>query len=166
VRELGDSRHLRETGIAVITLPDMRWTRCDIKSVALLANVLAYETAQQAGVQDAIFVEPDGTVNEATAGNLFVVSRGVVRTPPKGPRILAGVTRDKILQSAQAAPLATAEQRISRDELLTADEIFLTSTTAEVVPVVAVDKQLIGAGKPGPISRQIYEQFIKLFVRR
>src|ERR1043166_232453 len=101
VRELESSLHLRERGVAVITVPDTRWMRCDIKSVALLANVLAYNPARQAGAHDAVFVEVDGPVNEATAGNVFVVAQGGLCTPPKGPRILPGVTRDKILHAAQ-----------------------------------------------------------------
>jgi D-alanine transaminase len=160
VRQLESSAHLREKGVAVITIPDIRWARCDIKSVALLANVLAYNTARQAGAHDAIFVEADGTINEATAGNVFVATQGSLRTPPKGPRILPGVTRDKILQAAHAA-----EQRITREELLSADEVFLTSTTSEVVPVVSVDSQKIGSGKPGPVAARVFEQFMKMFVQ-
>ena len=101
VRELESSAPLRAAGIRVITLRDVRWNRCDIKSVALLANVLAFNAALQADAQDAIFVEEDGTVNEATAGNIFVLNDGILRTPPKGPRILPGVTRDKLLCAAR-----------------------------------------------------------------
>ena len=152
------------TGIRVITVPDTRWARCDIKSVALLANVLAYNAARQAGVHDALFVEDDGTVNEATAGNIFVVAGGVLSTPPKGPRILAGVTRDKLLLTATAAGIEVAERRILKKELWDADEIFLTSTTSEVVPVIAVDGKTIGPGVPGPIAARMSEQFRRLFV--
>jgi D-alanine transaminase len=164
VRELESSAVLRAAGVRVITVPDTRWARCDIKSVALLANVLAYNTARQAGAHDAIFVEADGTVNEATAGNIFVVTGDVLCTPPKGPRLLPGVTRDKLLLAATAAGLRTVEDRIRRSELLTADEVFLTSTTAEVVPVIAVDGKAIGPGVPGPIAVRVYEQFRRLFV--
>ena len=165
VRELESSTHLRERGVAVITVPDTRWMRCDIKSVALLANVLAYNTARQAGAHDAVFVDPDGTVNEATAGNVFVVVQSSLQTPPRGPRILSGVTRDKILQAAHAAGVPTAEQPVAKEQLYSADEIFLPSTTAEMVPVVSVDGRAIGVGQPGPVAARIYEKFIRMFAQ-
>jgi D-alanine transaminase len=166
VRELGvAATKPRGNGIAVITLPEFRWARCDIKSIALLPSVLAYHAAKKAGADDAIFVEDDGTVNEATAGNTFVITRGRLRTPPKSLRILPGVTRDKLLEAARAAGIETTEEQITKAELYAADEIFLTSTTAEVVPVVTVDGKPIGAGKPGPVSARIYEQFAWMFIR-
>src|SRR5206468_93088 len=98
------------------------------------------------------------------AGNLFVLKDEILRTPPKGPRILPGVTRDKLLRAATAAGIAVSEQRILKSELMSASEVFLTSTTAEVVPVIAVDGKTIGPGVPGPIAARVYEQFVKLFV--
>jgi D-alanine transaminase len=166
VRELGPApTKIRETGIAVITVPEFRWGRCDIKSIALLPSVLAYQMAKKAGANDAIFVGDDDVVNESTAGNVFVVTRGRLRTPPKGTRILPGVTRDKLLDAARAAGVEMTEERITKPELYAAEEMFLTSTTAEVVPVVAVDGKSIGAGKPGPISTRVYEQFARMFIR-
>lgn len=164
VRELFSPVTHGANGVRVITVPDLRWGRCDIKSVALLPNVLAYHAARQAGAHDAIFVESDGTVSEATAGNVFVVTGGVLRTPPCGPRILPGVTRDKLLRAATAAGISTAEERITVDDLVLAEEVFLTSTTAEVVPVVAVDGKRIGKGTPGPIAVRVREQFFRQFV--
>ena len=167
VRELGPAATtLRGTGIAVVTLPEFRWARCDIKSIALLPSVLAYRAANKAGADDAIFVEDDGTVNEATGANVFVVTRGRLRTPPISTRILPGVTRDKILEVARAAGIATAEEAITKSELHAAAEVFLTSTTAVVVPVVTVDGQQIGTGKPGPVSARVYEQFARMFIRQ
>lgn len=164
VRELVPlSRDVRENGLTVITLPDNRWARCDIKSVALLANVLAYHAARNAGAHDAIFVDADGAVTEATAGNVFVLGAGRLRTPPKSPKILAGVTRGKILQAAGAIGLGVTEEHLTKADLLKAEEIFLTSTTAEVVPVVSVDGKPVGNGKPGPVAQQIYEQFVRMF---
>ena len=166
VRELpGRAARLREDGIAVITVPEFRWARCDVKSIALLPSVLAYHAAKKAGAGDAVFVEPDGTVNESTAGNVFLISGGKLRTPPKSLRILAGVTRDKILVAARGAGLETAEERITKADLRAAEEMFLTSTTSEVTPVVAVDGSPIGSGKPGPASGRIYDQFAKMFIR-
>ena len=165
VRELPvRAARLREDGIAVITIPEFRWKRSDIKSIALLPSVLAYEMAKKAGAGDTVFVEDDGTVNESTAGNIFIVTRGRLRTPPKSTRILSGVTRDKILEAARAAGVETTEERITKADLYAAEEMFLTSTTAEVTPVVAVDKKPVGSGKPGPVSARIYEQFAQLFI--
>ena len=157
---------LRPDGISVITVPEFRWERCDIKSIALLPSVLAYQTAKKAGAGDAIFVEADGTVNESTAGNVFVVSNGRLRTPPKSPRILPGVTRDKILETARSIGILCSEERITIADLAAADEIFLTSTTAEITPVVSVDGKLIGSGSPGPISARLYDEFGRTFVHR
>ena len=155
---------LREDGISVITVPEFRWTRCDVKSIALLPSVLAYQTAKKAGAGDAIFVEADGTVNEATAGNIFIVTNGELCTPPKSPRILPGVTRDKILATSRAAGVPTSEKPIRKTDLDAAGEIFLSSTTAEITPVVTVDGKKIGNGKPGPISARNYDEFGRRFV--
>ncbi len=166
VRELPvRAARLREDGVAVITMPEFRWRRCDVKSIALLPSILAYHAAKKAGAGDAVFVEEDGTVNESTAGNVFVVTRGRLCTPPKSTHILSGVTRDKILVAARAAGLETAEERITKADLYAADEVFLTSTTAEITPVVAVDGKPIGNGKPGPVSARIYDQFARTFIR-
>ena len=165
VRELHPATHLRETGVRVITVTDNRWARCDIKTVALLANVLAYHVAREAGAQDAVFVEPDGSVAEATAGNVFALIDGKLSTPPKGPRILSGVTRDKILEAARAAGVETREEPVAKRDLLRAGEVFLTSTTAELIPVVAVDGQKIGSGNPGPVTARVYEQFVRMFTQ-
>ncbi len=158
VRELVPHPEWEAHGICVITVPDNRWGRCDIKTVGLLANVLAHQAARQAGAQDAIFVESDGTVNESTAGNVFVVQGGQLRTPPKSHRILAGITRDKLMEI-----MPVVEARVSQDDLLGADEVFLTATTVEVVPVVAVNGKQIGSGKPGPITKQAWATFRKNF---
>jgi D-alanine transaminase len=165
VRELPNSRQIREQGITAITVPDIRWGRCDIKSVGLLANVLAYEAAHDAGANDALFVEADGTVNEATAGNVFLVKNDRLTTPAKGPKILTGVTRGKIMEAGRSAGLTVEERRVTKDELLAADEVFLTSTTAEAVPVTAIDRRAIGSGKPGPVAAQVYAQFMRKYVQ-
>ena len=110
-----------------------------------------------------MFVEADGTVNEATAGNIFLVIDGELRTPPKGPKILSGVTRNKILEAAKAAGITCREERVASADLVHAQEIFLTSTTAEVVPVIEVDGRKVGSGKPGPVGARVYEQFVRMF---
>jgi len=163
VRPLPDSTQLRVTGITCITVPDRRWARCDIKCVALLANVLAYHEAKQAGAQDAIFVEADGTVNEATAGNMFLITAGKLITPAKTNKILGGITRDKLLLSAG---MPTEERRVLKAELASADEVFISSTTAEVVPVLAIDGRPVGTGQPGTLSARVYERFVEKWMER
>lgn len=152
-----DERRL--AGISVITVPDDRWAHCDIKTVALLANVLAYHAARAAGADDAVFVSGEGAVTETTAGNIFIITTGRLRTPPKGPRILAGVTRDRIVEAAGAAGVPCAEEPIDRADLVAADEVFLTSTTAEVIPVTRIDGQPVGGGRCGPVTRRVYAEF-------
>jgi D-alanine transaminase len=166
VREFHSVAHLRETGVSVITVPDNRWARCDIKTVALLANVLAYHAAREAGAHDAVFIEPDGSVSEATAGNVFVVIENRLSTPPKGPKILSGVTRDKVLQATRSAGIEAREEQITKADLFKTEEVFLTSTTAEIVPVIAVDRRKVGAGKPGPVAARVYQQFVRMFVQK
>lgn len=162
VKELVPHPEWRETGIKVITVPDLRWARCDVKSVALLANCLAYQAARQAGVNDAIFVTEQGVVTEATAANVFIIRRGTLVTPPNSPDLLPGITRDKLLRAAVAAGVPVAESEIHLADLLGAAEVFLSSTTAEVVPVVCVNGQNIGTGRPGPVTARIYAKFVEL----
>lgn len=157
-RAMPDTRAVCERGVRVVTLPDNRWGRCDIKSVALLANVLAYQAAREAGADDAIFIGPDDVVYEATAANVFVVRGGELLTPPEGPKILSGITRAKILEVARGIGLPASERRITKSDLLEAEEAFLSSTTAEVVPIRAVDGRPLGGGAVGAL---LYEQFLR-----
>jgi len=159
-REMHDTTDFCQRGVSVITVPDNRWGRCDIKTVALLPNVLAYRTAREAGAHDAIFVGENSAIYEATAANVFIVRKGELHTPPEGPKILSGITRGKILRAARAVNIHATERPIPRSELLAADEAFLCSTTAEVVPIVAVDGQTIGRG---PLAERIYQKFLDMF---
>jgi len=149
---------LRATGVGVITLEDPRWGRCDIKSVNLLPNVMAKQRAQEAGAFEAIFVR-DGLVTEGTVSNVMVVRNGVVLTAPEGPHILSGVTRALVLDLARKEGLAVEERSVSRDDMQTADELLLTGTTVEVLPVVRVDGKPIGTGQPGPVTQRLYARF-------
>ena len=142
------------------------WTVSARPAVAGSASTSGSSAAKKAGANDAIFVDEVDTVNEATAGNVFVVTDGRLRTPLKSTRILPGVTRDKLLVAARAAGIGTAEERITKSELLSAQEVFLSSTTAEVTPVATVDGKQIGGGKPGPVSRRVFEQFARMFIRK
>jgi len=145
---------LAERGAAAITQPDLRWSRCDIKSVNLLPNVLAAQRAAEAGAFEAILVR-DGVVTEATRSNVFAVLGGVIRTHPTGPLILPGVTREVVLELAAEARLSVSEVVLTAAELKRADEVFVTGTTSDVMPVVTLDGRLVGNGAPGPVATQL-----------
>ena len=144
---------LLTNGAVAITLPDLRWSRCDIKSVNLLPNVLAAQRAAEAGAFEAILLR-DGVLTEATRSNVLVVAGGVVRTHPTGPFILPGVTREVVLELAGEGGVAVREEAVGADDLNAADEVILTGTTADVMPVVKIDGRPVGAGLPGPMARR------------
>jgi len=141
-------------GITAVTLPDIRWKYCHIKAIALLPNILLRQEAVERGATEAILIR-DGTVTEGAASNLFIVTQGTVITPPKGPLLLPGITRDLILELAQAAGIAHREAAISEAELRAADEIWLTSSTKEIMPVTRLDDVTVGDGKPGPLWQRM-----------
>lgn len=145
---------VRRAGVNACTREDLRWGRCDIKSVNLLANVLAREEAKKAGVFETILVR-DGFVMEGAVSNVMAVQRGVVMTAPEGPRILSGVTRTVVLELAKKEDIAIEERFIPADLLYQVDEVFLTGTTLEVLGVVQIDGNIIGSGQPGPITRTL-----------
>lgn len=142
-------------GAAVITVADLRWGRCDIKTVQLLANVLAKQRALSSGADDAVFVAGDGTVREGTSSNLFMVQKGRVLTHPLTVHILPGITRAVVIELCRQEHLTCEERFFDRDALCAADEIFLTGTTTEVLPVVSVDGRNIADGKVGPVARRL-----------
>jgi D-alanine transaminase len=155
IRELHPlAPEIRHAGVAVCIREDLRWGRCDIKSVNLLANVLAREEAKKAGVFETILVR-DGFVMEGALSNVMAVQGGVVITAPEGPRILSGVTRNVVMELAKKDDIAIEERFISADELYSADEVFLTGTTLEVLGVIQVDEKTIGSGRPGPITKTL-----------
>jgi D-alanine transaminase len=143
-------------GGRAILLPDERWGRCDIKTVMLLPNVLASQQAREAGAMEAILVR-DGIAWEGTKANLFTVSMGVVRTAPRGPRILPGVTRAAALEAAAKLGYLVEERPVGVDELFSADEVFLASTTLWTYALVEVDGRPVGGGRPGPVAARIRE---------
>jgi D-alanine transaminase len=145
---------LAERGAAVITQPDLRWSRCDIKSVNLLPNVLAAQRAAEAGAFEAILLR-DGVVTEATRSNVFAVLGSVIRTHPTGPLILPGVTREVVLELAAEAGLSVSEKAVTAGELERAEEVFVTGTTSDVMPVVTIDGRRVGRGVPGPVATQL-----------
>ncbi len=148
---------LRIKGVRAITVEDIRWGRCDIKTVQLLANSLAKQKAIDSGAYDAIFVTPEGVVRETTISNLFIVQGGIVITHPADRHILNGITRIMTIDCCREMDLPIKEQTFTAKEMFAADEVFLTGTTIEVLPVVAIDDQVIADGEPGPISKQLYE---------
>jgi D-alanine transaminase len=143
---------VRKAGVEAISMDDIRWGRCDIKSVNLLANVLARQRAKEAGVFEAILVR-EGAVTEGSVSNVMVVRNGTIQTAPEGHKILSGVTRAIVLELARKENIPVAEAFVTREELLAASEVFLTGTTVEVLPVVRVDGHAIGTGLPGPVSQ-------------
>lgn len=136
-------------GVAAITLDDIRWGLCNIKAITLLANVLLKQEAVDANATEAILIR-DGVAYEGAASNLFVVQNGTIVTPPKGPRLLPGITRDLILELAASARLPFRESDIPAEELNQADEIWLSSSNREIMPVTLLNGEQVGDGKPGP----------------
>jgi D-alanine transaminase len=151
-------RSVQATGVEAMTTEDIRWGRCDIKSVNLLANVLARQQVKQARVFEAILVN-SGLVTEGAVSNVMVVQGGTVVTAPEGPRILSGVTRAIVLDLALSEGVPTQERFVSQSDLYTADEVFLTGTTVEVLAVIRVDGKVIGDGRPGPITQRLAASF-------
>jgi D-alanine transaminase len=151
----------RRAGLRVITQADARWNRCHLKALVLLPNVLARQEAFGRGADEALLIGSGGIVREGAGSNVFIVSRRRLRTHPLTAEILPGVTRQHVLQLAQGAGYAVSEKRFRLSTLLDADEVFLSSTALEVVPVVRVDRRRIGDGKPGPITRELMTLFEK-----
>ena len=151
-------RSVQAAGVEAITTEDIRWGRCDIKSVNLLANVLARQQVKQAQVFEAILVN-EGLVTEGAVSNVMVVQGGTVVTAPQGPRILSGITRTVVLDLARSEGLPVQERFVSQADLYEADEVFLTGTTVEVLAVIRVDGEIIGDGRPGPIAQRLAARF-------
>ncbi|PPC91760.1 MAG: D-amino acid aminotransferase [Methylobacter sp.] len=154
----------RTEGIKAVTLDDSRWDLCNVKATTLLANILLRQRAEEQGCAEAILVK-NGLVTEGAASNLFAVLDGVLVTPPKGSAILPGITRDVILELAAQHDVPFREGNISLAELKTASEIWVTSSTREIVPVVILDNQPVSDGRPGPVWQsinRIFQEYKKL----
>ena len=149
---------VRAAGVAAITLPDQRWRRCDIKSTALLANVLAKSIATEAGATEAILLS-DGWLREGASSSVLVIDGDTLCAPPYGPEILPGTTRDLALRLAaqDGSPVRIAP--LSEQQLRQADEIVLAYATRGVLPVTCLDGAAVGAGRPGPAWRRLDELF-------
>ncbi|WP_243374016.1 D-amino-acid transaminase [Microvirga solisilvae] len=151
-----------ETGIAVITVPDLRWQRRDIKSINLLAQVLAKQAAKEAGAQEAWMVE-NGFVTEGGSSSAFIVTRqGRIVVRPLSNAILPGITRQSLLALSQAEGIPLEERLFTVEEAYDAAEAFLTSASNFVLPIVSIDGRTIGSGKPGPVTRKLRETYIRM----
>ena len=146
------------TGAKAITCQDTRWQYCDIKAITLLPNVLSRQQAIDVGAVEAILVR-NNEVMEGAASNVFIVQQGVAITPPKSQFILPGITRDLILEIMQSAQLPFREDNISVTQLFGAEEVWLTSSIREILPIVMLDNKLIGTGQPGPIWSQVWQLY-------
>lgn len=170
VREFHDLHaEERRHGASVITQPDIRWERCDIKSTNLLGNVLAMQAAKEAGCLEALLYLPDGTLTEGSHTSFFGVLGGAVLTAPNSPAILPGITRGLVLRLAARAGIPVREQVLKRSDLDRVLELFLTGTTAEVTPIVRVDGRPIADGRPGPVTRRLYDAYceaVREFIQR
>lgn len=147
-----------EKGVSVKSVEDIRWLRCDIKSLNLLGSVLAKEEAREAGCHEAI-LHRDGIVTEGSSTNMFGVKDGVVHTHPVTNLILEGITRKVVLRLCQELEIPVVEEAFMLKEAFDMDEIFYTSTTAEVMPVASIDNCKIGSGKPGLITKKLQHAF-------
>jgi D-alanine transaminase len=144
----------REQGATAVTYPDIRWSRCDLKTVNLLGAVLAKQHAVAAGSLEAVFIR-DGVITEGSHTNVFGVIDGQLRTYPRSNYILPGITRDVVLELAVEEGINVRETPIFQQEIGRLDELFVTGTTSDVTPIVQLDGRPIGAGTPGPITRQL-----------
>ncbi|ALG69328.1 D-amino-acid transaminase [Beggiatoa leptomitoformis] len=145
-------------GYTAITRPDIRWLRCDIKSTALLGNVLLRQEAIANDAKETILIR-DGYLTEGAATNVFIVIKGVVMTPPKTNFILHGITRDVLIEFLQRAGIPCQETPVSESQLRTADEIWLTSTSLEVAPVTRLDNKPVGSGQVGAVWSHAWDVF-------
>ena len=151
---------VRARGVAVMTYPDYRWSRCDLKTVNLLPAVMAKQFAADHDAFESIFVR-EAVVTEGSHTNVFGVIEGTVRTYPNSNYVLPGVTRDVVIELAHEAGIPVSETPIYLHEIEVLEECFLTGTTSDVMPVVAIDGKPVGGGRPGPITMQLYEALAK-----
>jgi D-alanine transaminase len=151
-----------QTGIAVVTVPDLRWQRRDIKSINLLAQVLAKQAAKEAGAQEAWLVE-DGFVTEGGSSSAFIVTReGSIVVRPLSNAILPGITRKSLLRLSKEDGIALEERRFTVEEAYDAAEAFLTSASNFVLPIVSIDGRPVADGKPGPVTKRLRELYLAM----
>jgi len=147
-----------ETGVAAVSAADYRWLRCDIKSISLIGNCLLRQVSADAGATETIMFR-DGMLTEASASNVFIVKGGVIRSPAKSNLILPGITYDVVVELAQEAAIPIEFAQISEAEARGADEVWITSSSKEVLAIVQLDGRPVGDGKPGPVFRRMYQLY-------
>jgi D-alanine transaminase len=147
-----------EAGAAAVSAVDNRWLRCDIKSISLIGNVLLRQLSVEAGAAETILFR-DAKLTEASASNVFIVRAGVIVAPPKSGLILPGITYDVVAELAQANGLPLEFRDVAESEVRGADEIWVTSSSKEVLAIVSLDGRRIGDGRPGPVFRRMYDLY-------
>lgn len=152
---------LHESGVDVITLADVRWTRCNIKTVQLLPNTLARQQAIEQGVNSALMIR-DGVITESPNANIFGVKDGALYTYPESNYILSGITRGAVLEIAEKLDIPVHFNPIREEELFELDELFFSGTTTDIQPVTVIDGKDLGTGKPGPVVKAIQEEYRNL----
>jgi D-alanine transaminase len=160
-------RELVEKGAAAVSAQDYRWQRCDIKSISLIGNVLLRQLSAEAEAAETILFR-DGTLTEASASNAFIVKGGVIAGPPKSALILPGITYDVVVELAHAAGLPLELREVTEAEVRGADELWVTSSSKEVLAIVRLDGAPIGDGRPGPVFRRmhrLYQDFKQTVMR-
>lgn len=157
-KEVGRPTAKLENGVKAMVTEDIRWLRCDIKSLNLLGNLLANQKAAEAGCDEAV-LHRDGIVTEGSHSNISIVKDGIIQTHPANNLILNGISRQVMLEICKREGIQVVEEPFSLEALAQADEIFLTGTTVEVMPVVELEAKLIADGKPGPITQKLQTLF-------
>lgn len=152
------SARVQAGGVGAITLEDIRWQYCHIKAIALLPNILLRQTALDKGSAEAILVR-DGLITEGAASNVFMVNDGQLTTPPTGPHLLSGITRELVIELARDHGLPCHETDFDASALRQADEIWLTSSTREILPVTHLNGQSVGDARPGPVWQRLYRLY-------
>jgi D-alanine transaminase len=157
-RENGKADAEQENGVSVLLRKDIRWSRCDIKSVSLLANTLSFQEAHEKGMKECIFVR-DGFITEGSRSNIFFVVNSALYTHPESGYILSGVTRKNIIRMAKESGIEVREEPVAEKDLGKIEEAFISNTSAEVTPVGFFDTLRVGNGKPGPVTLRIFKSF-------
>lgn len=154
-------KKLHETGTDAITLPDVRWTRCNLKTVNLLPNTLAKQAAKDAGVNSAVMIR-DGVITESPNANIFCVRNGVLYTFPASNYILNGITRRAVLSIASRQQIPLVQEPVREEEIAILEELFFSGTTTDIQPVTMINGNPVGNGKPGPVTRKIQKAYSEL----
>jgi D-alanine transaminase len=161
ISELGDDTEVKTKGIAVSTHPDWRWKRCDIKSLNLLANVLARRDAAAKGCDEAVLVDESGFITEGSSSAFFAIIRRTLQTTPLTANVLPSITRKFVIRAAQNVGLAVVEESLTPGQAGSADELFIGVTTRDIVPVVKFDDKPISDGRPGKYTKLLIQEFRK-----